>query len=301
MKIRPIAPFSFELSAEIFSDGDSQIRIYQKGVLKQVIRVSEKLVLVCISSAGSIQEPLLNVELKSKKKLTEAEKEKAKLVVCRLFNLDFDPSPFYEAIRKDRIMKKITERLRGLRSPSTPTVYEALIDSIVEQQISLKAATSIEKRMIKRFGDTIEVEGELFYAYPTPRALSLTSIDDLRDCGLSQRKAEYVREVSELEASRKLNLEGLRGLDDTQKIIEKLDSIRGIGFWTAEMTTIRSTRKWDALPADDVGLRRVISHYYCQGKRISAKQARKIAEHWGKWKGLAAFYLVLAEMLNIEI
>ncbi len=300
MEISPSTPFSFELSAEIFSDGDRQIRIYQERVFKQVIRVKEKLVLVCISSQGTVKEPLLEIKLESETKLTKQDREKAKLIVTRLFNLDFDPFPFYEAVGKDETIKKITQRLCGLRSPSTQTVHEAVIDSIVEQQISLKAATSIEKRIIKRFGETMKVEGEMFYAYPTSKALSLASMDDLQGCGLSQRKAEYIKEISELETSGKLDLEKLEELNDTRKIIEKLDSIRGIGLWTAELTIIRSMRKWDALPADDIGLRRVISHYYCGGKRITAEQARKIAEAWGKWRGLAAFYLIVAEMLNIE-
>jgi DNA-3-methyladenine glycosylase II len=59
-------------------------------------------------------------------------------------------------------------------------------------------------------------------------------------------------------------------------------------------------QKLEALPADDLGLRRVISRYYCGGKVITSAQARHIAENWGRWKGLAAYYLVVAEMKNIE-
>jgi DNA-3-methyladenine glycosylase II len=62
---------------------------------------------------------------------------------------------------------------------------------------------------------------------------------------------------------------------------------------------VRGMRK-NALPADDLGLRRVISHYYCSDKKISSAEARMIAEKWGNWKGLAVFYLIIGERIGIE-
>ena len=60
-------------------------------------------------------------------------------------------------------------------------------------------------------------------------------------------------------------------------------------------------QKWDALPADDLGLKRIIAHYYRNDKQVTSAEARQIAEPWGKWKGLAAFYLVVAEMQGVEV
>jgi len=59
---------------------------------------------------------------------------------------------------------------------------------------------------------------------------------------------------------------------------------------------LRGLQKLDAFPADDLGVRRVISKYYCNGKLIKTEAAREIAKSWGKWKGLAAFYLIIAEI-----
>ena len=64
---------------------------------------------------------------------------------------------------------------------------------------------------------------------------------------------------------------------------------------------LRGMQRLEALPADDLGLRRVISHYYCGGKVITSAQARQIARDWGRWKGLVAYYLIAAEMLEIEV
>ena len=158
----------------------------------------------------------------------------------------------------------------------------------------------MEHRVIKKFGDVLTLDENSYYAYPNPDNLVKASVVDLRECGLSQRKAEYVVGLSRQISNGGLDLEKIKGYEDSDRIIKELDEIRGIGVWTAELTMIRSMQKWDAFPADDLGLRRVISKYYRDGKSISAEEARKIAEPWKVWKGLAAYYLIVADMLGVE-
>ena len=299
--LKPVPPFSFELSTQIFSNGDRQFRIYEDGKFKQIIRVDNKLALVILESAGTVDKPKLKAVLKSNSEISLSDKELASQKVNQLFNLELDLLPFYELAEKDETLKRITQKLRGLRSPTTQTVYEALVDSIIEQQISLKVATAIERRLIKKFGEGVTLDGELYYAYPTAQALAQASTEELRASGLSGRKVEYIKEISALVAKEKLDLEKFRNYENTKDILEELDEVRGIGAWTAELTVIRSLQKWDAIPADDVGLRRIISKYYCEGRRITSYEAKKIAEPWGKWRGLAAFYFVIAELLKVEV
>ncbi len=298
LKMKPLPPFSFDLSARIFSNGDRQIRVYEKGKFQQVVRVGAKLVLLSLESQGNTEEPTIVAILKSKTRLDESDLVKIKQITSRLLNMDMELSEFYSLARKDSLLNRVVKSLCGLRSPTTPTIFEALVDSIIEQQISLVVATSIERKMIKRFGEAVEFDGTVFYAYPTPNALSQATIDDLTKCGLSQRKAQYIKDISKLIEERKLNLEEFRN-QETLDIVQKLDSLRGVGLWTAELTLIRSLQKWDAMPADDIGLRRIISHYYCNDKKITSEQARKISEPWGKWRGLAAYYFVVADLLNL--
>lgn len=301
ISIKPVQPFSFELSANIFSQGDRQIRIYEDGKFSQVVRANDKLILVCVASKGTVDKPELQMELKSDKKLVETEKKKATEVISSLFNLNLDITQFYETAKKDATMAKITQKLWGLRIPTTQTVYEALLDSIVEQQISIKVARALEMKIIKKFGATLNLDGEVYYEYPTPQAIALVPVEELRQCGLSQRKAEYILGFSKLVAEGKLDLEKFKKYPNAEDIIREMDEIRGIGVWTAELTMLRSMNKWDAIPADDFGIKRVISHYYCKDKKINSDEAREIAKVWGKWKGLAAFYLIVAETFGVEV
>jgi DNA-3-methyladenine glycosylase II len=301
LQLTALPPFNFNLSAEIFANGDSQIRIFEDGKFQQVLRVDGKLVLATVESLGTVEAPLLSAELKSANPLSEGDMEKAEAVLRFIFNLNFDLKPFYEEVKNDKTMARITRRLWGLKSPTTQTVFEALLDSIVEQQISLKVANTLENRLIKKYGESLGIDGEVYYAYPTPKSLAAASVEELRQCGLSQRKAEYIKGISALLAEGKLDLEKFKNYDDADEIIREMDEIRGIGVWTAELTMIRSMQKWNAFPSDDLGLRRVVAHYYCGDEKITSAQARLIAKPWGEWKGIAAYYLVVADLLGVEV
>jgi DNA-3-methyladenine glycosylase II len=98
-----------------------------------------------------------------------------------------------------------------------------------------------------------------------------------------------------------LDLERLKSQENAEEIIKELDAVRGIGVWTAELTMLRGMQRLDVLPGDDFGIRRVISTYYREGRPIKAAEARKIAKAWGRYKGLAAFYLIIAEVSGITL
>lgn len=174
-------------------------------------------------------------------------------------------------------MKGITGKFRGLKSPTTPTIFEALTDSIIEQQISLKAARTMQSRLIRSTGKRPASEGQVYYCYPDAATLAGTPDPVFRECGLSTRKGEYIRGISRSIAAGDLDLEGFRRYRDTDEIIREMTRIRGIGKWTAELTIIRGIHKLDAFPADDVGLQRIISRFYRGGRKISAEEAREIA------------------------
>lgn len=299
--LKPVPPYDFDLSAEIFSGMDGQIRRYENGSLWQVIRLGKKLLLAKAKSMGTVREPRLAVSLECPEMLSQVEREEARHFIYRLFNLGFDLKPFYRVARKDRVLDSLTTKMKGLRFMTTASVFEALICAILEQQISLKVARGIQTRMIKAFGEELRIGEMTYYSFPTADRLAAASLDQLRGCGLSRKKAEYTTEISRMVASQKLDLEKFKSYKHTEQIVDELTTIRGIGPWTAEYTAIRGMGRLDALPADDLGLRRSISHYYVGGEKVTAPQARELAVGWGSWRGLAAFYLLRAMWLGIKL
>jgi DNA-3-methyladenine glycosylase II len=300
LKINPQAPFNFDLSAKIFSNGDPQIQKYENDSYWQVLRLKSSLVLVNVWSSGSVDDPEIKVEVLSDKDLDEDDGLVVKQMVISIFNMNFNLRNFYDDMKVDRVMSTLTSKLRGLNSPTTPTFFEAIVSSIIEQQISLKAARSIETRMIKTFGDAINLDDKSYYAFPTPEKLSNLDKDDLRGVGLSFRKAEYVIGLSKNIMDGEVDLGKLKVMD-TGDIIDVLLNIRGVGVWTAELAVIRGLHRLVVVPADDVGLRRIVSHYYNDGDPVSSDELREIAKIWGRWSGLAIFYLVVADIMSLEI
>ena len=296
--LAPVPPFDFALSASIFSGGDPQIRSYSEGSFRQVLRTRDGLLLATVTGTGAIDRPAVHLRLEPEPAKGEAKRETGE-TVRKIFNLDLDLAPFYEAIKGDTVMAALARRLRGLKPPRTPSVFESLVDSITEQQISLTAAISIERRIIRTFGDTLAVGGRTYAAYPSPERLAAASPGELRACGLSGKKAEYISGIAGQVRDGSLDLEGHGPGEGTAEIIGELREIRGVGLWTAELTVLRGLSRLDAIPADDLGLRRSISAFYSGGSRIDAAGARRIAGGWGPWKGLASFYLIVAEWNGI--
>ncbi|NYT07568.1 MAG: DNA-3-methyladenine glycosylase 2 family protein [Methanomicrobiales archaeon] len=297
--LNPVPPYNFTLSTFIYSSGDPQIRRSENGRFWQVIRVGQKIALAEVTAEGSTGNPTLKVRLTPEDVLTAGEQEQAKTIISRILNLDDYLTPFYQAVRNDPPMRELTRRLRGLKPPTTPTVFEALVDSIIEQQISLAVARTLEARITRLFGDSMVVDGQTYYVFPKPESLASATPEQVRSCGLSAMKGEYITSAADQVVRGELDLEGLRNIRDSEEIITVMTKLRGVGRWTAELAILRGMHRLDAFPADDLGLRRAIAQRYQIGEKITGDEARRIADQWGEWKGLAAYYLLVADQMGI--
>ena len=295
----PRPPYDFSLSAAIFSGGSPDIRTFRDGVFRQVLSVDPHAVLAEVISSGTTEAPNLSLAIRSDRPVSAVTARHARSQVAYILSISDDLAPFYQAVAGDPILAALTVRLRGVRATVTPTVFEALTDSIIEQQISLKAARRIANRLIRAAGKKLALDGTVYFCYPDPEILAGTPDSTFRSCGLTARKGEYIRDISRLILHGDLDTEGFRKYNDTELVIEELVKIRGIGRWTAELTVLRGLHRPDAFPADDVGVRRFISRYYLGDRKISPAEARSFAGRWGAWKGFAAYYLEVADLLGI--
>jgi len=296
--LNPIPPYDFTLSTGVFATGDLQIRKSENGRFWQVIMLGETLALADIHSTGTTNHPVLKVRVTGDTASESGYREQAGEMIARILNLNDYLAPFYQSVKDDPPLRHLTQRLRGLKAPSTPTVFEALVDSIIEQQISLAVARTLESRLTKMFGDPLLVDGQTYYAFPVSERLASGKPEQFRACGLSAMKGEYIRNAAQQIHLGELNLECLRAIKDSEEIIGELQKLKGVGRWTAELIVLRGLHRLDIIPADDLGLRRVIARRYEAGGDISGQDVRKIADRWGPWKGLAAYYLLVADMMG---
>lgn len=297
MRIKEILPpFDFNLFVGLYSSYkfEELVDVVNKDRYYRVIYLKNNLpVLLIISSFGSVDSPLLNLRIYSESKLRRSDLDYIRQKIQWMLGLNDELKKFYDHMSNfDPVLYKITQKLIGLRAPATATVFEAVIHALIEQQISFNFAGKIKSRLVRKFGKTINIDGKTYYAFPTPKDLLQTTPEELRMLQLSRRKGEYIINIASKVASGEVNLESLVH-ESKETIVEKLSKFRGLGKWTAEMVMVRGMRKLDAVPADDIALQRLISHYYYGNKKISKEDTLKVTENrWGKYMGYAAFYLM---------
>jgi DNA-3-methyladenine glycosylase II len=164
--------------------------------------------------------------------------------------------------------------------PQRPA-FRALVESIISQQISGKAADAI----LGRFRG-------LFPGRPFPLPADVLAIppERLRGAGLSNRKATYVRDLAVKFADGTIRAARFHWLTDDE-IAEQLIQVTGIGRWTAEMFLIFSLNRLDVLPVDDLGLRKAVQRLYRLRELPVAETIERLAEPWHPYCTVATWYL----------
>ena len=195
------------------------------------------------------------------------------------------PDPM-EALRAaDPVMKRLVdehgpldEEQRRRGRPLEP--YGALVRSIVGQQLSTKAASTIYERVLALFGGKTPSPAELLAADP----------EEVRAAGLSRPKVSYLRSLAEHVESRELELDRLSELSD-EEVSAQLTAVKGLGQWTADMFLIFHLGRPDVLPVGDLGVRRAVERAYELPELPDAARLTEIAEPWRPHRSLASLYL----------
>ncbi len=163
--------------------------------------------------------------------------------------------------------------------------FATLARSIVGQQISVKAADAVWARLEQRCTPI------------SPDALARRRIATLRACGLSERKAEYLRDLARHFACGRLDLAHLQQQGD-EEVIAILTAIRGIGRWTAEMFLIFNLLRPDVLPLDDLGLLKAVGRHYLDDEPAAAllrgagrQKVVQLGARWAPYRSVATWYL----------
>jgi DNA-3-methyladenine glycosylase II len=292
--IYPKPPYDFELNCRVFGYDKPMPEVFEEGVWRRAILLdSGKLIPVALRSIGTVEEP--KIEVKTFQTATEQEEKELKKL-DELFSFSQDLTSLYSFMDKDPVLRELKLKFYGLKAGSIgATVFESIIKSIIQQQISIRVAFSITNRMVTRFGEKAETEGVIYYDFPTPKRLAEAALEKIRQCGLSWRKAEYIKGIAEKAATGEFDPEGLRLLSNEQ-VAETLKKFRGVGTWTAEMVLAAGLKRNAAVPAGDLGVRRTFSRFYSDDERmLSETEVRRIAEEWREFTKDIVYYISCIE------
>ncbi|HEY9640455.1 MAG TPA: DNA-3-methyladenine glycosylase [Coleofasciculaceae cyanobacterium] len=165
--------------------------------------------------------------------------------------------------------------------PRTGTLLDALVQSIIYQQLSGKAAAAIHRRFLQLYPDLPSL---------TPDAILVTPDEVMRSAGLSRSKVLYIKDLAQkIEAGLPLIAE-LESMDD-ESIIRLLTQVKGIGRWTVEMLLMFRLHRWDVLPVDDLGIRSAIRNLYNLEDLPNKKTIETIGQPWKPYRTIASWYL----------
>jgi 3-methyladenine DNA glycosylase/8-oxoguanine DNA glycosylase len=186
--------------------------------------------------------------------------------------------------RSDPRLAEVIDRLGPCRLEIDPAVtpYAALLESIVYQQLTGKAAATIFRRLCGLF-DSGRV--------PRARAIAEAPIERLREAGLSQAKARAVKDLAEKALARRIPGRARLAAMSDEEIIERLTEVRGVGRWTVEMLLIFTLGRPDVLPVHDYGVRKGFARAFGKRKLPAPKALARHGERWRPYRTVASWYL----------
>ena len=180
----------------------------------------------------------------------------------------------------EAVVREVGEYAIGPPAVGAGARYGQLVELIITQQLSGRAAGAITARLKALYGG----------AFPAPADVLATADGDLRATGMSRAKAAYVRDLSERVASGRLRLDELDGLPD-EEAVARLTEVRGVGRWTAEIFLIFAMGRLDVLPAGDLWFRKGVKEAYSLRLIPDEEEVGRIAERWRPYRSVAAWYL----------
>lgn len=215
----------------------------------------------------------------------------ARRAAWEMFSLDHPLEEFYRQVRREPVLQGTERRFRGLRIPRDASVYESLLYAIIGQQLSVRSASAIVRRLFDRAGRPLDVGGIEVPAVPAPSRVGALPIEQLRSLGLSGAKSRSVREIARWSGSDPPTPAALRALP-RDEAVARLDALPGVGRWTAENALLRSVGRTDLFIAGDLGLRVALARYADIARDRPESEARAWADaHYPGWGSYATLYL----------
>lgn len=202
--------------------------------------------------------------------------------IRRLFDLDAEPVSIGQCLSGDPQLAPLVRRTPGLRLPGTLDGFELAMRAVLGQQISVKAATTLFRRVVETFGEVVETPfPNLDRLPPSAERIAALTREDLQACGVTGRRADTLMALARAVCNDALRLNRSADPDQTRR---QLLALPGIGPWTTEYIAMRALGDPDAFPGSDLGLLKGAG-----ARRPTDLDTR--SQQWRPWRAYAAFHL----------
>lgn len=290
--LEPAAPFRLDLTAwTLRRRAENIIDRCDGSSYRRVLVVERHPAEVEVIQTGPPDKPLLQVTVTGSR-LSSGTENIVASALARMLGTSVDLSEFYRFAEGQPKLDALVQRFRGVKPPRFPTVFEALVNAVACQQLSLTVGILILSRLAAACGPSAPEQGIHAHAFPAPENISPLDIDALRPLGFSRQKARAIIELASAISEKRLDLDELENLE-SEEAAARLRQLRGVGRWSAEYVLLRGLGRLNIFPGDDVGARAKLRHWLDLAEPLDYESVRHSIHPWRAYGGLIYLHLVL--------
>jgi DNA-3-methyladenine glycosylase II len=283
--IDPVPPFRLDLTVWTLRRRPiNAVDVWDGKTYRRGLVFGDRPVEIAVTQTGSTLEVTLTGA-----RLGSSMTSAVTMVLQRMLGLHVDLTAFYDFAAQDPKLDRLVHRFRGAKPPRFPSVFEALVNGISCQQLSLTVGITLLNRLAEHCG---LVAGSSLYCFPRPDDVVKMTPAELRRLGYSGNKSRALLELSRAIVDGRLDLEALVEYDD-QEIKRRLLEMRGIGRWTAEYTLLRGMGRMNLFPGDDVGARNNLERWLKLSTPLDYAGVAHVLKKRKRYGGLLYFHLLL--------
>ncbi len=291
-QLKPVAPFRLDLTVwALRRRANNIVDRWDGKTYHRLLPLGGQAIDIAVTQTGLPGDPELNIEAACAE-LSSKIKPALVKIVERILGTQRDLSEFYQVAAHDEQLASLVKRFCGLKPPRFPTLFEAVVNGIACQQITLTLGILLLNRLATNYGVSFQEENISVYAFPRPEDLAVLEPEDIRKLGLSYNKARAIIELAQMIDDGRLDIEELETLDDEVALM-RLRQLRGVGRWTAEYVLLRGLGRIHLFPGDDVGARKNLQRWLKLNEPLSYEDVRRILSRWEPHSGFLYFHLLL--------
>lgn len=287
--LHPKPPYNFPLLLDFLTRfAHPTLNIVHDDALWRVVNANGGLALLRVKRRGSVDAPYLDVDVA----MSSGDVDDMALIesIQHILPVEHDWSRFYSLSQNDLKLWGVVESLVGLPELRTASMFEALMQTVIEQQISWVTAQKAQRWLVEWAGNKLDYAGQVHYAFPTAEQIAAATVDDLKPLKITFKRMALMIDLASQVANGQLDLEGLREISPAEAY-QQLLAIKGIGHWTAAVTLERAFGYTDWVAYNDVVLQAATNRYLLGGSgRIPPELVAETFARYGDHAGLAARY-----------
>jgi DNA-3-methyladenine glycosylase II len=291
--LTPTPPFDFDKSLQflgIFAPTMNEQTV-STHTLTKAISIDDQTVVFQLTSIGTIEQSKLNYTLFSSKPFSEDTKNTVIERITFFLSLHDELQPFYRIGREDVDFAPIIEHLYGYHQVKFLTPFENACWAVLTQRNPMKIAQRTKQTLTEKYGNHLEVNGGIYWAFPEPIQIALVAEGELLKLIRNDRRTEYL--VAAARAFSEVSDEFLKTATD-EEIETWLRSIKGIGEWSAKFIMVRGLGRMEHIPLTETRLIEAASKIYAHGDEFSRNELKQLSDKYGSWQGYWAHYIRVA-------